>query len=178
MSVVSRAFVPVLMHGGICPSDERHFRGAAREVYGYLKLLAVRHGGFVFPSIRDVAKHTKKWGSDREPFSIRQCKRILRSFRALGILGEYETRTIHGRAYRGWQMAGHRWWAEAHEDVCEFKRWDEYERSHTYFQGNLTKNGTGEGAIDGTSNGTVNDTEDRQYGTEYDTDERDVSSFK
>ena len=126
MSVVSRSFVPVNLQAGTCPNPKRHFRGAAREVYGYLTVLAARHGGFVFPSVRNIAAHTKCWRNKSSKYSERQVKRILRTFKSLGVLGQYETRTIHRRSYRGWQFGEHRLWAETLGDLCEFKYWSEY----------------------------------------------------
>jgi hypothetical protein len=122
----SRSFSPVWCKGE-CPSDEYHFHGAAREIYSYLKVLAERHGGFVFPGISDITRHTKKWNKSRQPFSERQCKRILRMFRELKILGRRETRTIHGRRYKGWQMSKHSFWAELNGGICDFKHWGEFE---------------------------------------------------
>lgn len=135
MSVVSRSLVPVSMRDGKCPSDEWHFRGATREVYSYLKLLAKRHGGFVFASVRDIAEHTKNWRKGQEQYSQRQCKRILRMFRELGVLGERCTRTIHNRLYHGRQFMGHDWWAESCGDICDFRRWEKYESQHQEFMG-------------------------------------------
>ncbi|MGH9739813.1 MAG: hypothetical protein ACRD4X_14690 [Candidatus Acidiferrales bacterium] len=133
-------------------------------MYSYLKLLAARHGGFVFASVDDIMRHTKKWSKGREPFSERQGKRILRMFRELHILGKYETRIIHGRKYRGWQFAHHEWWAESHGDFCDFKAWDEYESNHSYLQGNCRKNGTDYD----TENGTDYDPETIENDTQND----------
>lgn len=130
MSIVSRSFRPVtLLPGGQCPNDEWHFQGAAREVYSYLKLLAARHGGFVFPSVDDIVRHTRQWSRGQKNFSKPQCERILRIFRELSILGDYETRVIHGRSYRGWQFGPHKFWSciRIGSDKCEFEMWELYE---------------------------------------------------
>jgi hypothetical protein len=129
MSAGNRSFVPVSLKGGDCPGDKRHFRGAAREVYGYLKLLGARHGGFVFASVKDITKHTKNWKHQKQSYCYRQCKRILATFRALGVLSKRREVKIHGRTYRGWELVIHDWWAETHGDICDFKQWPEYEES-------------------------------------------------
>jgi hypothetical protein len=134
-----RSFRPVWLKDGQCPNEEWHFRGAAREVYSYLKLLAQNHGGFVFPSVRDIAENTKNWTRDKEPFSIGQCKRILRIFRELGILGKFETRLIHGRTYRGWQFGRHAFWAKSHGGICDFIHWESYESKHRKCMGHNCK---------------------------------------
>lgn len=58
-------------------------------------------------------------------------------FRQLGILGAYNTRTIHGRRYSGWQMAGHAFWAETYGGICDFKQWGEFEPKHQQCMGNV-----------------------------------------
>lgn len=154
MSTVSRCFRPVTLTHGQCPNDEWHFRGAAREIYSYLKLLAANHGGFVFASVSDIARHTKQWRRGQRQASKSHCERILRIFRVLGILGEYETRVIHGRAYQGRQFnTVHKFWATAHDGICDFKYWKAYEGEQRKYMGNqkdiVTNDGADEGCNDG-----------------------------
>jgi hypothetical protein len=136
-------FQPVVLQSGQCKGDHLHFKGAAREVYKYLKLLAAKHGGFVFPSVDNIAAHTKNWKKEPFTYSPRECKRVLKLFRQFGILGDRTTRVIHGRTYRGWQFAEHVFWAEAQGDICELKRWLEYENSfQQYNRQNVTQDVT------------------------------------
>jgi hypothetical protein len=137
--LVSRGFVPVSTTGGVCPSDKRHFRGAAKEVYTYLKLLSKRHGGFVFASGKNIAAHTKKWRKGQKPYSPAQCERIIRTLRALKILGKREKRIIHGRAYSGMQMANHSFWAEMQGDICDFRYWNEVDLKARQLMGNWSR---------------------------------------
>jgi hypothetical protein len=123
-------YVPVSLNNGVCPNAEHHFRGAAREVYSYLKLLAANHGGFVFAGIGNIAEHTKNWKDQPFQYSYRQCKRIIKAFRALGILSERQAVKIKGRTRRGWQFVDHVFWAESYGHYCDFKRWEEYEASY------------------------------------------------
>lgn len=130
MSGLSWTFVPVWLENDKCPAAKRHFRGCAREVYGYLEKIAKRHGGFVFPTVADIVRHTKKWATkNREPFSQRECERTLRTFRELGILGKRCRRKIHKRLYDGWQFYPHECWAESGGGMCEFKQWQKLEGS-------------------------------------------------
>lgn len=146
MSKVSRSFVPVTLRAGCCPNDEHHFRGAAREVYSYLKLLAANNGGFVFASIKNISGHTKKWREKSNHYSLSECKKIIRALRGLRVLGKYETRVIRGRAYRGWQFADHVFWSENIGHICEFKFWSEYDESQLQSsQGFTQQNGPGDG---------------------------------
>ena len=126
-----QTFVPLSLKNGSCPGDHLHFRGAAREIYKYLRLLSTRHGGFVFPSIKNIAAHTKNWKKQPSPYSYKQCWRILKLFQKLGILSEYRAVVIRGRTYHGWQFADHHWWAETQGDICEFKYWVEYEEANS-----------------------------------------------
>jgi hypothetical protein len=116
---------------GQCPGDHWHFKGAAREVYKYLRLLATRHGGFVFPSVGNIAANTKNWRNQPMTYSYRQCSRIIRMFISIGILSVRKKVKIRGRTYEGWDFLGHRWWAEIQGDICEFKRWVEYEDKYS-----------------------------------------------
>ena len=137
MSFTNMSFKPVWCENGKCPGDKRHFKGAAREVYGYLRLLAQRHGGFVFARVSDITRHTKMWADKNgKSFSKPQCERIMRIFRELGILGEYCTRKIHRRHYSGWQFFEHDLWAESSGGMCDFKRWERYEKMYPYLMGN------------------------------------------
>lgn len=128
-----QTFRPVPLTNGQCKGDHLHFRGAAREIYKYLRLLAQNHGGFIFASVENITAHTKNWKDQPFTYSTRQCKRILKMFRTLRILGERTTREVHGRIYHGWQFAEHNFWAETQGDICEFKRWLEYEDSFQSF---------------------------------------------
>jgi hypothetical protein len=133
MSATARIFSPVWLQDGKCPGDKRHFHGAAREVYGYLKYHAQRHGGFIFASVPDITKHTKQWADkNQKSFSQRQCERILRAFRDLGILQPGCVRRIHGRKYRGWQFVEHEHWTCESGGLCDFSRWQHYEASSAY----------------------------------------------
>lgn len=120
---------PVWCEDGRCPNDKSHFRGAAREVYTYLKLLAARNDGFVFATVRNITAHTKKWADHGKPFSERHVRRILRTFQKLGILSTYESRMIKARNFFGWELYSHDDWAEIQGGLCEFKRWEPYQLS-------------------------------------------------
>jgi hypothetical protein len=136
---ITRSYVPLsLDKDRKCPGDHMHFRGAAREIYKYLRLLACNHGGFVFPSLKDVAKHTKKWNKERTPFSERQTKRVIRDFIVLGILEKRSIRTPHGAPYSGWQFREHDSWAESGGGFCELKHWEQLQQG----QENKEQNGT------------------------------------
>jgi hypothetical protein len=137
MSFTNMSFKPVWHEGGKCPGDKRHFKGAAREVYGYIRLLAKRNDGFVFAKVPNITEHTKIWASKNgKSFSQPQCERIMRAFRELGILSERCTRTIRHRTYHGWQFYEHDVWAESSGGMCEFKRWERYEKKYQYLMGN------------------------------------------
>lgn len=56
--------------------------------------------------------------------------------RELRIIGRYNTRTIHGRRYSGWQMASHGFWAESSGGICDFRHWVEFEEKHQQCMGN------------------------------------------
>ena len=170
MSLTNKSFIPLWLEDGKCPNDKRHFKGAAREVYGYLRFLAQRHGGFVFASVPNITKHTKIWADKNgKTFSQRQCERIIRAFRVLGILGARTTRTVHKRQYSGWQFHEHESWAESGGGMCEFKHWEEYESSYQYLMGNQelsdyhelqqqnvgANDGADDGINDGASGGNV-----------------------
>lgn len=149
MSGVNRSFLPVWFENGKCPAAKRHFRGCAREVYGYLEKLAQNHGGFVFPTVADIVRHTKKWKTrlgakdspcarlpDYERYSRAECKRVIRAFRELGILGTSCVRTVHGCKYRGWQFYPHECWTESGGGICELKHWERYSLKSQWFMGN------------------------------------------
>lgn len=139
MSFTNMTFKAVWQENGKCPGDKRHFKGAAREVYGYIRLLAQRNGGFVVARVSDITKHTKKWADkNRKGFSERQCERILRAFEVLGILGKRCERTIHRRKYNGRQFYEHDSWTESSGGICEFIFWERYERMYPYLMGNQT----------------------------------------
>jgi len=188
MSNVNHSFNPVWLENGKCPSAKRHFRGCAREVYGYLEKLAENHGGFVFPTVADIARHTKKWKQQRskcihdrlvinarphpvhaddntpcrfpdaETYSLRECKRVMRIFREFGILGKSCVRKIHGRRYQGWQFYPHENWAESGGGLCELKHWERYDLKSQQFMHN-------DGTANGTQNGTLNGTDFAINGT-------------
>jgi hypothetical protein len=122
-------FRPVpLNEDGQCKGEHLHFKGVAREVYSYLKLLAANHGGFVFASVENIAQHTKDWKRKKQ-HSERQVKRILKMFREFKVLGPRQTRQLNGRTYQGWPVVEHVFWAENQGHICEFKHWLEYEDS-------------------------------------------------
>lgn len=131
----SRSFVPVWEKQGACPNPEWHFRGAAREVYSYLKLLADKHGGFVFASVDDITRHTKRWSRLKEPFTKRHCERILRMFRELGVLSKRQTVKIHGRNRPGWQLVPHSFWTVNQGGLCEFVKWEAFEAERQHCMG-------------------------------------------
>lgn len=130
------SFRAVFPRTGEAHSDESHFRGAAREVYSYLRLLAKHHGGFVFPTIQNISDHTKDYRHGQKPYSVRQCKRIIRMFQELGILGAYEGRVIRGHKYWGWQMADHDFWAEMVGGICDFRHWESAQEKQSRIMGN------------------------------------------
>jgi hypothetical protein len=136
LSIDSRSFRPVPLKNGRCPNDEWHFKGAAREVYSYLKLLGQNHGGFVFCSVGDIVRHTKRWSKKGQPYGESTVKRILAMFRQLGVIGSYETRKIHGRTYHGWQFGRHEFWAQTYGDFCDFKDWDSLQSKYAKWMGN------------------------------------------
>lgn len=161
MSTVSLSFRPVTLVGGQCPCDEWHFQGIARELYSYLKLLAANHGGFIFASVDDLVRHTKQWRKGQKRASKPQIERLLRIFRALHLLGDYETRQIHGRSYNGWQFNPvHSFWATAHDGVCDFKFWAEYENKQRKYMGHQEDIVTSDGASDGNGDGGNDGTSD------------------
>jgi hypothetical protein len=143
-----------------------HFRGCAREVFKYLEMIRKEnnHGGFLFMKVATIAARTKDWAKSGRPFSEIQVKRVLRSFQKLGILGKYETRMVKRRAVRGWQMAGHEWWAEVGGGTCDFKHWSDLEPLQRELMGNQqdeTDNDTADDTLDDTDsadNDTANDT--------------------
>lgn len=136
MAVRNHSFKPVRLIKLECPCAAYHFHGLAKCVYTYLEKHSVRHGGFVFPSVDDIVRHTKQWAKDEKPGSKRQIERIISIFKALHILGDRETRTIHGRDYEGWQMAPHSFWAEAQGGVCDFRFWTEFANNQRKHMGN------------------------------------------
>jgi hypothetical protein len=139
MSAVSRSFSPVSSTwfvDGKCVHDEYHFHGAAREIYSYLRLFAKNHGGFVFMTVDDIVEHTRKWNKGGKPFTKRHCERILRVFRELGVVGNYEIRIIRGRAIKGMQLGRHEFWAKSCGDTCDFTHWCDYESKASQFMGN------------------------------------------
>lgn len=165
MSNVNHSFNAVWLENGKCPSAKRHFRGCAREVYGYLEKLAQNHGGFVFPTVANIAGHTRKWKTRHgvERYSLRECKRVIRIFHELGILEKSCVRTIRGRRYRGWQFLPHECWAESGGGMCELKHWERYDlKCQRFMHNNGTQNGTANGTNNGTHfaiNGTQNVTQ-------------------
>jgi len=56
-------FVNTQVPVGCCSSDTAHFRGAARELYTYIKRLAENNHGFVFATAPDLARHAKNGGA-------------------------------------------------------------------------------------------------------------------
>ena len=132
-------FVPVSLKGGQCSGDHLHFRGAAKEVYSYMKLLAAKSkASLVYASLENISSRTKNWKTkNKRKYTVRHCKRIIHMFRELGVLGKYGSREIEGRTRRGWPFVGHAFWAEAQGDLCEFRRWVQYEDS---FQGDRQQN--------------------------------------
>ena len=139
MNIGSKSVSPVSSTwfvDGKCVHDEYHFHGAAREIYSYLKLFAGNHGGFVFMTVDDIVAHTKRWNKGRKPFTKRHCERILRMFRVLGVVGNYEIRKIRGRSVKGMQMGRHALWAESRGGICDFIHWEELESKSSQFMGN------------------------------------------
>ena len=150
---ISRSFTAVWCKdlSNACPGHHLHFRGCAREVFKYMDMIRRKqnHGGFLFMRVSTIAAHTKDFGHKQRPYSIQQVKRVLRVFQELGILSRYETRMIKRRAVRGWQMAGHDWWAEVSGSTCDFKHWSDLERLQRELMGNHQ---------DETDNETLNET--------------------
>lgn len=170
MSATSRLFSAVWHKNGECPCDRYHFHGAAREVYSYLKLLAQRHGGFVFASVGNITEHTKKWNRNRVPFSESHCKRVLRMFRRLGVISDRHVCLIKGRTYNGWQVLTHDRWAESYGGMCEFKEWDKFESTRKQIMGNAKCESNHENELqNGIHNDTENGTRKRQNDTQNDT---------
>ena len=122
MSRVVRNYLPVWLVDGRCVNHEYHFRGAAREIFSYLNLLAPKHDGFVFARVQNIVEHTKKWKREHRPFSARHCKRILAEFKQLGILGPHEVRNVKGVGLRaGWQLHPHDAYMLKEGGLCEFR---------------------------------------------------------
>jgi hypothetical protein len=139
MTAAIRTVVPVVLKDGRCPDPALHFRGAAREVFKYLQLLAKQHGGFVFPTAETIARSTKNWARGKDPLSVRQVRRILRIFRALRIISERRTVTIHGREFAGFQIVDHAFWAEQLGHLCYVKAWsDNYQEDQEDVVDNVT----------------------------------------
>ena len=64
MSSVKGYIRPVWYKKGKCPSAKSHFKTGTccREVYSYLEMLARNNkDGFIFPTVADIARHTRKW---------------------------------------------------------------------------------------------------------------------
>ena len=112
------------------------------------------YGGFLFMRIDDIVAHTKDYGHGKRSYSIQQVKRVLKVFQLLGIIGNYETRMIKGRAFRGWQMASHFFWAETKGGVCDFKHWPDFEPRQREVMGNQQDETDNE-----TPNETANETQ-------------------
>jgi hypothetical protein len=142
--IAIRTVVPVVLKNGCCPNPALHFRGAAREVFKYLQLLAKQHGGFVFPTAETIARSTKNWarGKDpdsKDPLSVRQIRRILKIFRTLRIISERRTVTIRGREFTGFQFVDHAFWAEPLGHLCYVKAWsDNYQEDQEDVVDNVT----------------------------------------
>jgi hypothetical protein len=155
---ISRSFKAVWCKGTSdeCPNPEWHFQGCAREVFSYLELIRSKnnYGGFLFMRIEDIVAHTKDHGRGKRPYSIQQVKRVLAAFQQLGILGKYETRVIKRRAFRGWQMASHFFWAETKGGICDFKHWPDFEPLQRELMGNQQDETDNE-----TPNETANETD-------------------
>ena len=167
MSVKNRSFKPVRLVKLECPCAKYHFHGLARCVYTYLEKLAANHGGFVFASVDDIVRHTKRWSKETEG-SKSQVERILRILRVLRILGDRETRTIHGREYEGWQFASHSFWATAQDGVCDFRFWAEFANDQRKCMGNekvaFDNDGRNDGQNDGRNDGHLAQNDGRNDG--------------
>ena len=115
--------------GTLACSESGHFRGCAREVYRYMKLLARNHGGFVFASISNIAKHAKKWHTatrfvsqkERPLYSKREVERVITALIKAGVLEPKTYRTVHRRRRAGWQMRPHSDWTKIVADTCCFR---------------------------------------------------------
>jgi len=88
-------------------------------------LLADKNHGFVFAGVADIAKHTKKWSTDKAPYTQRQVERILKTMRDLGVLSPRRLQPVGKRNRWGSALSGHEWWSESIGHYCDFKYWDQ-----------------------------------------------------
>lgn len=149
--------------GQLQPHDEKdHFRGAAREAFGYLDMLAVRtpladnpHAvGFVYSGLPNVAKKTNNFGKqekllrkkggdwERTPYSVRQVQRMIRAFQELGALSEKITARINGRDYSGWILYKHSRWAKTEGHICDFRHWEKFSAKQSRLMGHKERSTT------------------------------------
>jgi len=134
MAYVTRSYVSQWLKNGKCPGAAGHFRGCAREVYGYLAMLAARNDGFVFAGLENIADHTKKWAAAvgfGDHFSVRHCQRILRDFRNLKVIGARTKREIRKCLVEGIQLYPHASWTEHCGDRCELRFWERLDTGPT-----------------------------------------------
>lgn len=180
MSVINRSFRPVKLVKLECPCAKYHFHGLAQCVYTYMEKLSANHGGFVFASVDDIVRHTKQWSKDEKPGSKRQVERILCIFRALHIIGDRDTRTIHGREYKGWQFAPHAFWAETQGGVCDFRFWPEYVENQRKCMGNekvaVDNDGQNVGQNDGQNDGHLSQNDGQNDGHLTDVSEPNLAA--
>src|SRR6266567_1179163 len=119
----SHSFAPIVNN---LKSDEdcslkRHYRGALREVIGYLDLLANNdHERFVFAEIEAIVKGCKKYKS-KTAYDERIVKYALAELRARHIISKRLTRTRHGCEMLGFIVAPHVCLAERSGKQCIFK---------------------------------------------------------
>lgn len=112
---------------GHCPGAKRHFRGCAREVYGYIARLAEKDA-FVFASAPKIAGKTRRWKDGPGPmhfsYTTRQIERVLRDFIRLEILSRRHRRQRGKVFLRGWEFRSHDVWAEAAGGLCQLRYFD------------------------------------------------------
>ena len=112
------SFNPVSYHENC--SLKNHYRGAMREVVGYLdKLANLNPERFVFPSVDDIVEHCKKYQT-KNLHGKRWVEKVLAELRHRRILSGRVQRVVFRVERDGWIMAPHDCVTRRVEDACIF----------------------------------------------------------
>lgn len=138
---MTELFTFVELKDGECKSDIAHFHGAARELFGILCFYARKNKRLVvFAKVPALTRAMKKRFGKDASFSEKECRRLLRIFEVLGIVGPWRLHRIGNRQQMGRELIPHDEWGQANvaDGVCDFRWWAQFQKDHARLMGHKT----------------------------------------